>query len=465
MKRIQYYGLLRLRYSQGTIVIEPEPPPPLLRFFRYDRRVGKYRCLSYLYRDIVEELSRLGLDFIDEVLLPMECGELSGKGLKLRDYQEEALNSWISAGRRGIVVLPPGTGKTIVGLKAIELTGTPTLIVVPTLELLDQWYRRLRSAFNVRLGVFGGGEKRLGCLTVITYDSAYINAELLGNRFPLLIFDEVHHLPSEGYRHIAELSAAPYRLGLTATPEREDGLHVHLPRLVGPVVYRKHVPELSGKYLSEFRIVRIGVRLTEEERRRYKELSARFKEFFKRRGWRLRGVEDFERLILRSGRDREAREALLAWLEARDIVLNAKAKIEKLAEILRWHRGDRIIIFTEHNKLVREISRRFLIPEISYKSSGAERREVMEGFRRGVYNAIVTSKVLEEGIDVPEANVAVILSGTGSSREFVQRLGRILRPREGKVAILYEVVTRGTKETFISRKRRRGLRGASELSA
>ena len=453
--------LVRLTYSQGTLLLDPAPPGPVGRYFRFDVRVGKYRCLAYRYRDIVSVLRELRVSFRDEVLDLPECPSLNVRGVRLRDYQVEALNSWRSAGMRGVVVLPPGTGKTVIGVKAVELVSGPTLIVVPTLELLDQWVSRVRSLLGVEPGVLGGGVKRVRCVTVSTYDSAYINAEFLGNKFLLLVFDEVHHLPSEGYRQVAELSAAPYRLGLTATPEREDGLHLHLPELVGPVVYRREIPELSGKHLSRFKVVRVWVDLSDDERRRYEELRSKFKGFFDRRRWSLRGLRDFEALIMKSGSDREAREALLAWLEARDIVLNARAKIEKLREILRWHRGDRVLVFTEHNKLVREISRRFLIPEVSYKTSPQERREVMKFFRQGTYSAIVTSKVLEEGVDVPEANVAVILSGSGSRREFIQRLGRVLRPREGKVAIIYEVVAKGTSETFISRRRRRGLEGAS----
>ncbi len=151
--------------------------------------------------------------------------------------------------------------------------------------------------------------------------------------------------------------------------------------------------------------------------------------------------------------DKKAREALLAWNEARKIALNASEKLVLLERLLMKHRGDRILIFTEHNSLVKEISKRYLIPEITHKTDEREREIVMENFRKGVYNVIVTSKILEEGIDVPEANVAIILSGSGSKREFIQRLGRILRPKEDKLAVLYEIVTRGTTEVNLSYRR------------
>ncbi|HDJ97351.1 MAG TPA: DEAD/DEAH box helicase, partial [Thermofilum sp.] len=281
-------------------------------------------------------------------------------------------------------------------------------------------------------------------------------AEYLGNKFHLLIFDEVHHLPSEAYRQIAELSAAPYRLGLTATPEREDRLHELLPELVGHIVYRLSVDDLKGSYLADYDTVRIYVKLGEEEAKRYRSLVRRYREYLAKRGLSLRQLEDFEQLVMRSGYDPEAREALLAWMEARRLAFNAEAKLERLRELLARHRRDRIIIFTDSNELVRRISTLFLIPEITYKTPKEERKKIMAMFREGTINAIVTSHVLEEGVDVPEANVAVIISGTGSRREFVQRLGRVLRPKNGKRAVLYEIVTKGTGEVYVSRRRKGG---------
>ncbi|MEM4500830.1 MAG: helicase-related protein, partial [Thermofilaceae archaeon] len=167
----------------------------------------------------------------------------------------------------------------------------------------------------------------------------------------------------------------------------------------------------------------------------------------------------FERLISLSVRDLEAREALLAWYRARRMALHASSKLEILEDLLKRHRTDKVLIFAEHSDVVRVISTRFLIPEVTYKTPEEERKAVLAAFREGRVHAIVTSKVLEEGVDVPDANVAIILSGSGSRREFVQRLGRILRPKEGKRAVLYEVITSGTKEITISRRRQRALEG------
>ena len=449
--------MLELIYDRGTILLKNRELVSLPEFFKFDRRVDCFRALAFKYRETIEYLERAGIHFRDKVLELPSTPIKAIKTVKLRSYQKAALKAWENNDKRGIIVLPTGAGKTRIALAAIALVSAPTLVVVPTLELMDQWEKRLSRFFTCKIGRFGGGKRNLEVLTIATYDSAYIYAEKLGNKFMLIIFDEVHHLPSPGYRQIAELNAAPYRLGLTATPEREDGLHADLPLLVGPIVYRLSPRHLAGRYLADFDVVKIRVKLKEDEKERYRALMEKYRKYLESRGIKLRSVRDFEKLVMKSGLDGEAREALLAWREARKIAFNASQKIEALKEILAKHRGDRVIIFAENNEVVRMISLRFLIPEITYKTGGEERKAIMEKFRKGEINAVVTSRVLEEGVDVPEANVAVVLSGTGSRREFIQRLGRILRPKKGKRAILYELVTSGTTETRISRRRRKGI--------
>lgn len=128
-----------------------------------------------------------------------------------------------------------------------------------------------------------------------------------------------------------------------------------------------------------------------------------------------------------------------------------------LGKLLKENRGEKIIIFTQHNRLVYNISKKYLLPFITHTSSKEERKDVLNGFRDGRYSAIVTSKVLDEGIDVPDASLGIIVSGTGSSREFIQRLGRLLRKKEGKEVKLIEFVSVGTKEIQSSSRRKRRL--------
>jgi superfamily II DNA or RNA helicase len=148
------------------------------------------------------------------------------------------------------------------------------------------------------------------------------------------------------------------------------------------------------------------------------------------------------------------REALLAARRRREIREGAMRKGVTLETLLRRHWDDRVIVFAKSVEEVYALSRRFLIPGVTYETPARERKEILDRFREGRYRAIIASDVLNEGVDVPDAGVAVILAGSASRREYVQRLGRILRPREGKRAILYELVTTQTGEEHTARRRR-----------
>jgi len=443
--------VLSLAWDKGTIIIRG-PNVPKLPFIKYDPRARVYRTLGIHYEKLKGSLDALGIEYEDHVMNTPQCSINVKRSLELRDYQRRALDEWLRL-RRGVVVMPTGMGKTHVGIAAVATLRVPTMVIVPTVELLSQWAGRLEYYLETSVGKYYGEVKEEGCVTVITYDSAYIAVERLGNVYPLLIFDEVHHLPSEGYRQIAELSASPYRLGLTATPERSDGRHVDLEWLVGPVVYSVDLAQARGRYVSDFEVEVISVELSNEERARYVELVKRYREFLKASGLKFSGPGDFQKLVRLASRNRDARDALGAWHEARRIAIMASRKLDVVGEILMRHRNDRVIVFTEYSDLSHEVSRRYLIPEVTHETPKEEREAVMGMFRRGEVKAIVTGKVLEEGIDVPDVNVVVILGGTSSRRQYVQRIGRALRLKPGKAKV-YEIITRGTREVMISRRRR-----------
>lgn len=445
---------MKITFERGTLLIKGNTRVPNST---WDERSKAFRTMALYYKDLIDFLKTSCFDFDDYVLNLIPCPEFQSN-IKLRDYQKQALDAWVANDKRGIIVLPTGSGKTIIGIKAISLLNTPTIVVAPTLDLVDQWRSRLKEEFGLEVGVLGGGEQNIQALTVSTYDSAYIHADKLGNKFGLIIFDEVHHLPAEGYRNIAEMFAAPYRMGLTATFEREDGLHTELNRLVGGKVFEKRVTDLAGLHLAPFRLEKIIVELTDEEEDEYEKNQKIFSDYLRRSNISIRSSADFQKLVMRSGRDPNARRALLAKNKAREISFNSASKIRKLSEILKRHYDSRIFIFTEHNKLVHRISKEFLIPSITYRTASKERVETLDRFRSGIYRAVVTSKVLDEGIDVPDADIGIILSGTGSSRAFVQRLGRILRKKEGKEAVLYEIVSAETSEVGIASRRKKALR-------
>ncbi len=439
---------MKLRYYKGTILVDGEYSIP---YTKWDERAGCYRALALDYREILEYLQNSKILYEDAVLDLIPCPNLSG-GIKLRDYQLEALDQWMKQ-KKGVIVLPTGSGKTVLAIKIIEKMNVPSFIIVPTLDLVIQWRDRLEEAFNIKIGEYTGERKDLQPITVSTYESAYLNAEWLGNKFKLLIFDEVHHLPAEGYRQIAEMFAAPYRLGLTATYKREDELHKELPRLIGGIIYELEPQKLVGTYLAHYETVRLEIKLTESEMIEYAKCSKIFKDYIISKNLSMRNLKDFEKIIMLSGRDKKAREALLSRNRAERIAYNARNKLKKIQELL--HKEDRTIIFTRYNDMVYEISKRFFIPCITYRTDSQEREMTLKKFRNGTYSAVVTSQVLDEGIDVPEANIGIIMSGTGSSREFTQRLGRLLRPKGNKKAVLYELVTAGTKEVQISYRRKK----------
>ncbi|WP_225876100.1 DEAD/DEAH box helicase [Infirmifilum lucidum] len=446
---------MELLWDRGTILIEGDPPREALGFAVFDPRVKKYRCMAIHYSRLKRVLEEKGIPFEDRVMQPA-CSKVEAKVKpELRHYQREALEAWLRY-RRGVIVMPTGAGKTFVAIAAIAELSTPAMVVVPTVELVEQWRRRLSRYFPGKVGAWYGEEKEENCLLVTTYDSAYLSVEALGPKYPFLVFDEVHHLPSESYRQIAELSPAPYRLGLTATPERSDNLHALLDELVGPVVYEMRVSEASGRYLAEFEVEVVKVRLGEEEEEEYRRLEKIYLEYIRRKNLKFKSPAEFRKLVMLSGRDPGARRALEAWVRMRSILFNSESKVNAVADILARHRGDKILIFTEYTSLARAVSERYLIPLITHDTSSEERRIVLEGFRTGVFRAIVTGKVLDEGIDVPDVNVVVILGGTSSRRQFIQRIGRALRLKPGKAKI-YEVVTASTREVAASRRRRRDI--------
>jgi superfamily II DNA or RNA helicase len=445
-------GDLRLTYEDGTIRVDglSEPPAGAPDSLTFDARSETHRLPAADYAAL---LDTLGDTVTDDVF---DLPELSvASSYELREYQSDALDAWMDAGRQGILELPTGSGKTVIGIAAIEALDMPTLVVVPTVDLLDQWVEELDREFDCPIGRLGGGTQRLESITVSTYDSASLRAEELGDQFGLVIFDEVHHLGGEGYRDIARLLAAPARLGLTATFERPDGAHEAVAQVVGGVVFALDPEDLAGEYLAAYDIKRIEVSLTADERARYERNQATFTDYLAQSNIQLTSGSDYQKLVKRSGTDPRAREALLAKQRARAVMMNASGKVDRLADILDRHREDRVIVFTAHTDLVYRLSERFLLPAITHETGASERRNILDRFRAGEYTRVVTANVLDEGVDVPAANVAVVLSGSGSEREFTQRLGRILRPTDDdRSAVLYELVTEETAEERVARRRR-----------
>ncbi|NJO79472.1 MAG: DEAD/DEAH box helicase [Cyanobacteria bacterium RM1_2_2] len=446
-----------LKFDRGTLILHPPPRGKAwVDFATWDDRVERFRIPAIQYRALTQTLQQEG------TLLKDEASDFAAVDLDARlervpyPHQQEALQAWQFGGRRGVVVLPTAAGKTYLAQMAMQVASCSTLITVPTLDLMHQWYAHLRAAFpDAEVGLLGGGSRDRTPILVATYDSAAIHAESLGNRYALLICDECHHLPSDFNRVIAEYTIAPYRLGLTATPDRSDGRHIDLDTLLGAVVYRRTAEELAGQALAHHEIVPIRVKLSQQERERYDALIETRDSFLKQSNIWLGTLQGWQRFVQASAQSKAGRRAMLAHREARSIALGTEGKLRILADLLAQHYPEQTLIFTNDNATVYRISQDFLIPAITHQTPVKERHAILQNFREGHYKALVASHVLNEGVDVPEASVAILLSGTGSAREYIQRLGRVLRKGSSeKYALLYEVVAEETTEEGVSRRRR-----------
>jgi superfamily II DNA or RNA helicase len=445
----------RLVFQGGTLVLygaeQSDPVPDVFRWIKARWRAPAYHYAHLLpwlrdqgVRDQIPRWSRLNYTLQD----PREA----------HDYQETALAAWHAADRRGSIVLPTGAGKTFVAIRAVHEVNRSTVIVAPTIDLMHQWYARLVNAFSASIGVYYGGEKQIAPVTVTTYHSAGDLIADHGNQFKCIIFDEVHHLPAPSWGETALMAPAPFRLGLTATyptaAEQADG-RWNLDDLIGPITYALHIDDLAGRQLAEYRTERIRVDLTHEERTAYEQDYQIYADYFRQHQLhRKHGPRWLMELMRRSAFDNEARRALLARQRLQRLVAHCTGKRQILDDLLREYNHEHMLIFTEHNSLVYQIAQDHFIPAITHETQAAERKHILDAFQSGHYRAIVTSKVLNEGIDVPEAKVAVVLGGGVSSREYIQRLGRVLRKAGNRQAILIEVIARRTVDEGKAQRRR-----------
>jgi len=445
-----------IQFRAGTLELRGAPSGFSSHFAAAvkDPRDRSLRCAALHYRKLVAMLHQRKVAHVDLARSYAKIAFTSPESREPFPHQAEAVEAWWRAGGRGVVVLPTGTGKTFMAILAIVRAGRSTLVVAPTLELVSQWKAELERNLKVKVGAVGGGERDWQEVTVITYDSAHMLIDHWGPRFGMLVFDEAHHLPGATYRHAASGSIAPFRLALTATPERTDGGESLLNFLVGPLVYRREITDLAGEYLAGYTTERIWIELKPEEREEHDKARDAYRAFVSERGIDTSSPSGWRDFITSASRDPEGREAFRAYRDQRRIIQRAEGKMEKLEELLARHSGERVLIFTSDNATVYDLARRFLVPALTHRTKPAERKDLLSAFHSGELPVLATSRVLNEGVDVPAAAIGVVLSGSGTPREHVQRLGRILRRSGDKRACLYELVVRDSGEAAISKRRR-----------
>ncbi|MCR4413759.1 MAG: DEAD/DEAH box helicase family protein [Thermoguttaceae bacterium] len=390
-----------LSFKGGTLVLEGVEQAALATVFGpspwlWDRRIAAWRADAMEYSQVCRKLDEAGIDFADRVPAwePVRWPRVTLR--RPRPEQQSAQAAW-NLGRRGVLVMPTGTGKTEVALAIMAEAAVSTLVVVPVRDLMYQWHRRIAEGLGYDAGIIGDNLFRVRPISVTTYDSACIHMEQFGNRFALVVFDECHHLPGPVRRDAARMSAAPMRLGLTATPQRSDGRHVDLDTLIGPIVYQVSLPELAGKTLAPYEVVRIPVHLSPDEQARYDRLSREVRRYIAEQR-KTDPKYSWKDLCSATGKAPEARRAMKAYYAKRSIEDRADEKLRVLEDLFRLHAGEPCLVFAGSNAMARDVSRRFLIPCLLNHCGKRERLEVLHGLAAGEYPALVANQVLDEGV-------------------------------------------------------------------
>ena len=447
---------MELVYDRGTLILR-HPSADIdagaLPDVMWDPRTRQWRapawCYPRLRAALPPEVDRVRPDLPVPPPFPPPA---------LRPYQAAAVAAWRRGRQRGLIALPTGTGKTRTAIAAIAETGQRALVLAPTRVLQAQWARALDDAGALGVGQYGDGRRQWGPITVATFASARAHADHLGPRFDLLVVDEAHHFGHGGFDEVLELYIAPSRLGLTATPPLEPDRRARLERLIGPTVFESSVEQMAGQWLSAFRVVRLAVPLTSDERRRYDASREAFSTYH-RAFRRLAPDAPWSEFAAAARRTDAGREALIGWRRSRAIVAWPQAKRAAVGELLARHADARIILFAPDNATAYAIARTHLVMPITCEIGPAERASALDAFAHGRIGALVSARVLNEGVDVPDADVAILVGGQHGSREYVQRVGRVLRPAPGKRALVYELVAQYTHEVD------HAMRGRARLAA
>ncbi len=398
-----------------------------------ERLENAYRVKDWARGQLKQELLKLGWPAEDNAGFtpgtPFEIS-LDQSLWQLRDYQREAVNKF-ELGGSGVVVLPCGAGKTLVGAATMAEIKTNTLILVTNTVSARQWRDELLARTSLReadIAEYSGSSKDIGPVTIATYQilttkrkGEFAHLELLNARdWGLIIYDEVHLLPAPIFKMTADLQARR-RLGLTATLVREDGRESDVFSLIGPKRFDAPWKDIEAQgYIAPASCYEVRVSLPDEVRMDY------------------------------AIADQDARFRIAA---------TADAKMPIIRALLKKHKGEPTLIIGQYLDQIEEVSQGLGIPKLTGETPVDERELLFGQFRRGELTALVVSKVANFSIDLPEASVAIQISGAfGSRQEEAQRLGRLLRPKaNGRSASFYTLVARDTVEQDFAQNRQRFL--------
>ena len=439
-------GSLRLEANNVQVFSQLNEDPDLSRhFLEVDEDAG-HAWLTHGRRGLVKsKLMQLGFpvrdkaSFINGEPLDIQLAQTTANGntFALREYQKSAVDSFYLNGRpgggNGVVVLPCGAGKTVVAMAAMAEIGAHTLILTPNTVALNQWRREILDKTNIspeQIGEYSGMAKEIKPITLTTYQimtyrrakgEDFLHFDLFSKGdWGLIVYDEVHLLPAPVFRATADIQARR-RLGLTATLIREDGKENEVFCLIGPKRYDAPWKDLEqGGFIASVECIEVRVPMSDELSRTYMNSS-------KRARYRL--------------------------------ACENPQKTDVLTALLRTHEGRRILIIGLYISQLQKLSKKLNVPFIHGKMPNEEREELYDAFRRGEVPVLIISKVGNFAIDLPDANVAIQISGTfGSRQEEAQRLGRILRPKsDGSMSKFYSLTSENTVDQEYAEKRQRFL--------
>ena len=423
---------LRLSGATPSILIEVASNRKISELLD-ERLENAYRVKDWARGQLKQELLKLGWPAEDNAGFtpgtPFEIS-LDQSLWRLRDYQKEAVAKF-ELGGSGVVVLPCGAGKTLVGAATMAEIKTNTLILVTNTVSARQWRDELFARTSLKeedIAEYSGSTKDIGPVTIATYQilttkrkGEFAHLELLNARdWGLIIYDEVHLLPAPIFKMTADLQARR-RLGLTATLVREDGRESDVFSLIGPKRFDAPWKDIEAQgYIAPASCYEVRVSLPDEVRMDY------------------------------AIADQDARFRIAA---------TADAKMPIIKELLKKHKGEPTLIIGQYLDQIEEVSQGLGIPKLTGETPIDEREQLFAKFRRGELSALVVSKVANFSIDLPEASVAIQISGAfGSRQEEAQRLGRLLRPKaNGRSASFYTLVARDTVEQDFAQNRQRFL--------
>ncbi|MEF8781468.1 MAG: DEAD/DEAH box helicase [Haloarculaceae archaeon] len=418
-------------HDEGYVVLEAASADLMGNVARQELEDGQLRATiseteSWVAKEAVAEVKRVlyeaGYPVQDERALETGDDLPVELHLELRDYQHEWVSRFLET-NSGVLVGPPGSGKTVAALAILAAIEGETLILVPGRELAGQWREEVLAHTSLgpeQIGEYHGGEKNIRPVTIATYRTAGMDRhrQLFDSReWGLIAYDEVHHVPADVYRRSADLQTR-HRLGLSSTPVREDDREKDIFTLIGPPIGTDWDALFESGFVAEPTVEIIYV------------------------PW---GAEEAQNeYVSADGHER------------RQLAASNPAKAEELERILSRHSEEKALVFVEYLDQGRAYADRLDAPFISGETPHHRREKLFEQFREGALSTLVVSRVGDEGIDLPSAELAVVASGLGGSRrQGAQRAGRTMRP-SGR-ARMYVLATRGTREEEFARQRTRHL--------